>query len=372
MGELRHNMLRQQMQAELERAHAAEAKGNEHEAGEHYVKAGALARKLAYVAPREHAEEFFHSAGQYESMGNLIKTTEGRDRAESEEMIDKLIVTQKPGTTWEDIGGLEEAKHTLKEAIIMPFVGGRPDFVRITKSILLYGPPGTGKTLLAKASSNTLNATFFEAKASGLLSKYFGESSKIISSLFGKASDMQPSLIFLDEIDSIAPSRSGDINESSRRVLGEILEGMEGFGNKPDEKVIFIGATNKPWDLDDALLSRFQRKIYVPLPDAESRRKIFGIHLRGAQLSVNVNDLVKRSEGYSGRDIAALCQDAINTMIREKNPRLEDLTSKQLETYSLVTRELLPSDFDKAFEKVKPAMDSKSLDKYSEWENEFG
>ncbi|MCK4714157.1 MAG: AAA family ATPase, partial [Candidatus Aenigmarchaeota archaeon] len=114
----------------------------------------------------------------------------------------------------------------------IPFVGGRPDFVRITKSILLYGPPGTGKTLLAKASSNTLSATFFEAKASGLLSKYFGESSKIISSLFKKASDMQPSLIFLDEIDSIAPSRSGDINESSRRVLGEILEGMEGFSNK--------------------------------------------------------------------------------------------------------------------------------------------
>lgn len=372
MGELRQNMIRQQLQAELERAHAAEAKGSEKEAGEHYVKAGAIARKLAYQAPREHAEEFFHSASQYENVGNLIKTTEGQQRAESEAMIDKMVVTQKPSTKWEDIGGLDEAKHTLKEAIIIPFVKGRPDFVRITKSILLYGPPGTGKTLLAKASSNTLSATFFEAKASGLLSKYFGESSKIISSLFKKASDMQPSLIFLDEIDSIAPSRSGDINESSRRVLGEILEGMEGFSNKKDEKVIFIGATNKPWDLDDALLSRFQRKIHVPLPDAESRKMIFGIHLKGADLKVNINDLVKRSEGYSGRDIAALCQNAINIMVREKNPGLEDLTSKQLETYSLSTRELLPSDFDKAFEKVKPASDSKSLQKYNEWGMEFG
>ncbi len=372
MGELRENMLRQQMQAELEKAHKAEAAGNEKEAGSRYVKAGAIARKLAYVAPRARSEEFFHSASQYENVGNLIKTTEGEQRAESDEMIDKMIVTQKPSTKWEDIGGLAEAKGTLKEAIILPFVGGRPDFVKITKSILLYGPPGTGKTLLAKASSNTLNATFFEAKASGLLSKYFGESGKIISSLFGKAKDKQPSLIFLDEIDSIAPSRSGDINESSRRVLGEILEGMEGFSASKDDKVIFIGATNKPWDLDDALLSRFQRKIYVPLPDDESRKVIFGIHLKGAELSVNVGDLVRRSDGYSGRDIAALCQKAINNMIREKNPDLESLTSKQLETYKLETRELLPSDFDDAFEKVKPASDSSSLQKYADWEKEFG
>ncbi|MBN1896733.1 MAG: ATP-binding protein [Candidatus Aenigmarchaeota archaeon] len=372
MSELRHYMLRQQLQAELELAHKAEAAGKDKESGEHYVKAGALARKIAYSAPREHSEEFFHSAGQYESKGNVIKTTEGKDRAESDEMIDKLVVTQKPATKWEDIGGLDDAKHALREAIIMPFVGGKPDFVRTTKSILLYGPPGTGKTLLAKASSNTLSATFFEAKASGLLSKYFGESSKIISSLFQKAAEKQPSLIFLDEIDSLAPSRSGDINESSRRVLGEILEGMDGFSASKEDKVIFIGATNKPWDLDDALLSRFQRKVYVPLPDEESRKSIFTIHLKGAQLRLNINDLVKRSVGYSGRDIAALCQHAISSMVKEQNPELEDLTSKQLETYMLKTRELLPSDFDGAFEKIKPASDAKSLEKYSDWADEFG
>ncbi|MCD6496657.1 MAG: ATP-binding protein [Candidatus Aenigmarchaeota archaeon] len=371
MGEIRHYILRQQLQKELESAHAAESKGNDKEAGEHYVKAGAIARKLAYIAPREHAEEFFHSASQLENKGNVIRTTEGRDRAENTDLIDSMLVTQKPATSWDDIGGLEEAKHTLKEAIILPFIKARPDFVKITKSILLYGPPGTGKTLLAKASSNTLNATFFEAKASGLLSKYFGESSKIISSLFSKASEKQPSVIFMDEIDSLAPSRSSGIDESSRRVLGEILEGMDGFSARKDDKVIFIGATNKPWDLDDALLSRFQRKIYVPLPGPEARRSIFEIHLRGAGLNVNISDLVKRSEGYSGRDIAALCQHAISGMVKEENPGLEDLTSKQLESFSLKTRPLLPSDFDSAFEKIKPSCDAKSLEKYSEWENEF-
>lgn len=372
MGEIRHYILRQQLQKELESAHSAEAKGNDKEAGEHYVKAGAIARKLAYIAPREHAEEFFHSASQFESKGNVIKTTEGRERAESTELIDRMIVTQKPATSWDDIGGLEEAKHTIKEAIILPFVKARPEFVTITKSILLYGPPGTGKTLLAKASSNTLNATFFEAKASGLLSKYFGESSKIISSLFSKASDKQPSVIFMDEIDSLAPSRSSGIDESSRRVLGEILEGMDGFSARKEDKVIFIGATNKPWDLDDALLSRFQRKIYVPLPDPEARKAIFGIHLKGAGLNVNINELVRKSQGYSGRDIAALCQHAISTMVKEENPSLEELTSKQLDSFSLKTRPLLSLDFDSAFDKIKPSCDSAALDRYSEWEKTFG
>ncbi len=372
MGDLRQSILKQQMQAELEEARKLEAKGNAKEAGSHYVRAGALARKIAYNSPREDSEEFFHNAGQFESFGNIISTKQASDVRQSPDLADQLIVTQKPSTSWDDIGGLEEAKSTLKEAIIMPFIGGRPDFVKVTRSILLYGPPGTGKTLLAKASSNTLSATFFEAKASGMLSKYFGESSKIISSLFAKAEKMQPSLVFMDEIDSVASNRGRDIDDASRRVLGQLLEEMEGF-SRSNDKVIFIGATNKPWDLDDALISRFQRKVYVPLPDRESRQSIFGIHLKGAELgNVTVNDLVSRSEGYSGRDIASLCQAAINMMVREMNPGLHDMDAKTLEVYTLKTRELSKADFDAAFEKVKPSSDEKSLSKYSEWEREFG
>jgi SpoVK/Ycf46/Vps4 family AAA+-type ATPase len=373
MGELRQNILRQQLQAELEKAQQLEGQGKEKEAGVHYSKAGAMARKLAYQAPREDAEDFFQTASQYESLGKIIRTTDGHVRASSPDIIDQLIVTQKPSTTWEDIGGLEEAKKTLKQAIILPFVKGKPDFVTITKSILLYGPPGTGKTMLAKASSNTLNATFFEAKASSLLSKYFGESSKIISTLFGKARKMQPSLIFMDEIDSLAPSRDSGIDESSRRVVGQMLSEMEGFEGRRDEKVLFMGATNKPWDIDDALLSRFQRKIFVPLPDAESRKVIFELHLKGADLSkVNIEKLLSDSAGYSGRDIAALCQEAISLMIREKNPDLENLSAKQLEVYTLDTRGMLPEDFAKAFEKVKPSSKVDTLDKYDDWGKEFG
>ncbi len=373
MGELRQNILKQQLQLELDTARRLESEGKEKEAGTHFLKAGMISRRLAYQAPREDAEDFFQTASQYESVGKIITTTTGYVRAKSPDTIDQLIVTQKPATKWEDIGGLEEAKKTLKHAIIMPFVRGRPDFVDVAKSILLYGPPGTGKTMLAKASSNTLSATFFEAKGSGLLSKFFGESSKIISGLFSKARKMQPSLIFMDEIDSIAAKREGGIDESSRRVLGQMLSEMDGFDSRREDKVLFMGATNKPWDLDDALLSRFQSKIYVPLPDGASRKAIFEVHLMGADLSgVNLQELVDNSAGYSGRDIAGLCQEAVTNMITEKNPGLEDLTAKQLEIYTLGTREMLPSDFGHAFGKVKPSSKEPVLEKYDDWQNEFG
>jgi len=373
MGELRENMLKQQMQSELEKARSLEAAGKEKQAGAYYARAGAIARRLAYVAPREHAEDFFDTASQLESAGNIMKSTTSESRSISESMIKQMIVSQKPTTKWEEIGGLEEVKKDLKEAIVLPFVGGKPDFVKTTKSILLYGPPGTGKTLLAKASSNTLSATFFEAKASALLSKYFGESSKIITALFGKAKDMQPSMIFMDEIDSIAPSRGRDIDEASRRVLGQVLEEMDGFSSRKEDKVIFIGATNKPWDLDDALLSRFQRKVYVPLPDSESRKSILGIHLSGADVSsVDMERLVSQTDGFSGRDISSLCMEAINQMVREKNPGLDRLTAKQLETYSMETRPLKDDDFASALSKIKPSAAGHSIEKYREWEKEFG
>jgi katanin p60 ATPase-containing subunit A1 len=372
MGDLRNSILKQQMQAELGEARRLESEGKGKDAGAHYVKAGAIARMLAYESPRERSEEYFHSAGQYETVGNIIKSKQPREVSKSPDMAEQLIVSQKPSTTWDDIGGLEEAKDTLKDAIIMPFVGGKPDFVKATRTILLYGPPGTGKTLLAKASSNTLSATFFEAKASGLLSKYFGESSKIISSLFDKAEDMQPSLVFMDEIDSVAASRSGGIDDASRRVLGQLLQELEGFSTSR-EKVIFIGATNRPWDLDDALLSRFQRKIYVPLPDAESRKRIFEIHLGSADLGdIDVGDLVSMSEGYSGRDIASLCQAAINVMVRERNRGMDSMDAKALENYTLSTRPLAKADFEKAFGKVRPASDERMLSRYVSWEKEFG
>jgi vacuolar protein-sorting-associated protein 4 len=165
------------------------------------------------------------------------------------------IVSEKPNVKWEDVAGLESAKNSLKEAIILPskfpdiFVGIRKPW----KGILLYGPPGTGKTFLAKACATQANSTFFSISSSDLMSKYVGESEKLIKSLFELAREKQPSIIFIDEIDSLAGARSEGENDSSRRVKTEFMVQMQGVGNANAGGVLVLGATNLPWAIDSAI-----------------------------------------------------------------------------------------------------------------------
>ncbi len=373
MGELRHSLLKQQLQHEIDTAKKLESEGKSKQAVAHYQRAASIYRRLAYVAPREYAESFFQSASQYETMSNVISSTTPYTRAKSPEAIDSMVISEKPTVKWDDIGGLEEVKREVKEAIILPMIHKKPDFVEAPRTILLYGPPGTGKTLLAKAASNTLQANFFEARTSTLLSKYFGESSKIVSMLFEKARKSQPSIIFMDEFDSVMISRDSGIQESTRRVVSQLLMEIEGFATEPDEKVILIAATNKPWDLDDAMVSRFQRRIYTPLPDLEARKQIFEIHLKGVSLAeITINKLAEMGEGYSGRDIASVCREAIMLMVREQNPKLEELTPAQIEKYAMNYRSLTKEDFDRSFSKVKRTVDEKTIRKYEEWGEQLG
>lgn len=372
MGDLRENILRQELQREIEEAKRLERGGNRKEASEHYLRASEIYRRIAYNAPPERAQEMFGVASKYETFGKaLVKGTPEPEM--QEEIISTLIVSQKPEVSWDDIGGLDEAKKDIREAIILPFVKTKPPYIKAPRTILLYGPPGSGKTLLAKASSNTLSATFFEARMPTLLSKYFGESQKLINALFEKAKKTQPSLIFIDELDSVAMSRDSNIDESTRRVLAQLLTEIEGFNTSKDERVLIMGATNKPWDLDDAVVSRFQKRIYVPLPDDRARRAILQIHLEGADISeINMSSLVERTGGFSGRDLASLCRQVITNMVREQNPNIERLTVKELESYSLKYRSLQVKDFDSAFEKIKPTTHPKDIEKYEGWRKEFG
>lgn len=374
MGDLRESILRRELQKEVDEAKRLESEGRIKEASEHYLRASEIYRRVAYKATGGKAEEMFGVASKYETVGKALgKEKPAADSEMPAEVIDSLIVSQKPETVWEGIGGLEEAKKDIREAIILPFVKAKPPYIKAPRTILLYGPPGSGKTMLAKASSNTLDATFFEARMPTLLSKYFGESQKLINALFEKARKSQPSLIFIDELDSMAMSRDSDIDESTRRVLSQLLTEIEGFNTKKDERVLIMGATNKPWDLDDAVVSRFQKRIYVPLPDKEARKAILMIHLEEADLSsINLNELSEKTEGFSGRDLASLCQEAITRMVREQNPNIENLTVKELEVYSLKYRPLKPEDFDASFEKTKPTVQAADVEKYENWRKEFG
>lgn len=380
--QLKDRLLKMQLQKEIETARVLESEGKMREASEHYLRAAGIYRRVAYDSPMDVANDVFHMASQYENFSRalinkaamrIMKAEKPGEGDEKDNHIDSLIVSQKPGTKWDDIGGLEDVKTEIKEAIILPFVGSKPDYVKCPRTILLYGPPGTGKTLLAKASSNTLSATFFEARISSLLSKYFGESNKLVNALFAKARRMQPSLIFMDELDSLAISRDSNIDESTRRVLGQLLTEIEGFASSTGDKVLIMGATNKPWDLDDAILSRFQKKIHIPLPEKVARKIILQIHLHGADLSrISISDLAEMTEGFSGRDLSNLCQEAVSRMILELNTSMERLTVKELETYRLAHRPLEEGDFSSAMEKIKPSIQKEDLEKYDEWKQGFG
>lgn len=372
MEDLRQNILRQELSREVDQAKKLEGEGKNKEASEHYLRASEIYRRIAYNAPKDKSEEMFGFASKYETFGKALVRSKSEPEIH-EDMINSLIVSEKPDVDWEGIGGLDDTKQNIREAIILPFIQGKPVYVKSPRAILLYGPPGSGKTMLAKASSNTLDATFFEARMPTLLSKYFGESQKLINALFAKAKEKQPSLIFIDELDSVAMSRDSNIDESTRRVLSQLLTEIEGFNTKKEEKILIMGATNKPWDLDDAVISRFQKRIYVPLPGDRARRAILQIHLEGADLEgIEMNSLVEKTNGFSGRDIASLCQEAIINMVRDQNPSIEKLTVKELETYSLKYRRMETRDFDSAIEKVKPSTQEKEIEKYQEWKNEFG
>jgi len=373
MGELRESLLKQQLQREIDLAKRLEAEGKTRQATVHYKTAASIYRRLAYVAPREHAEALFSAASQYEGMSDVMGSTTKKERSESPEMIDRMLICEKPTVRWEDIGGLRDVEREVREAIVLPMVKGKPDFVEAPRTLLLYGPPGTGKTLIAKAASNTLKANFFEARTSMLLSKFYGESEKIIGMLFEKARKNSPSIIFMDEFDAIMLTRDSGVHEATRRVISQLLVEIEGFSTDKDEKVILIAATNRPWDLDDAMISRFHRKVYVPLPDAEARKQIFEIHTKGLELSgVTIGQLAGMSDAYSGRDIASVCREAIMLMIRQQNPNMEEMTAAQIEKYAMHYRPLTRDDFEHAFSKVKRTVNDKMISRYEEWKEKTG
>ncbi|NJE60194.1 ATP-binding protein [Thermococcus sp. 21S7] len=290
--------------------------------------------------------------------------------------VENLITKSK--VKWKDIGGLDEVKMLMMETVVISALQ-RPESIQPWKGILLFGPPGTGKTLLASAAAGSLNATFFSVKASNVLSKYFGESTKIISALYEVARERAPSIVFMDEIDALTTKRSGDQSEASRRMLATLLTELDGFQDKgSDVLVLTLAATNTPWDLDEAVLSRFPRRIYVPLPDEKATKEIIRINTRGLDISkLDLDAIAEESVRrlYSGRDLKNLCQEAIWHMIREENRnlhKLAELPFEELRKRSLRTRPLEMRDFEEAFKRIKSPLTRRDIERYEKWAEEFG
>jgi len=292
-------------------------------------------------------------------------------KSQAENLISSSLVR------WDDIGGLEETKRLLMETIVVAGLQ-RPESVKPWKGVLLFGPPGTGKTMLASACAGSLDATLFNVQGDKVTSKYFGESSKILSAVYDAAKEKAPSIVFMDEIDGVAANRNADASEASKRMLSTLLTTMDGFSSKKNNILILtLAATNAPWDLDDAILSRFPRRIYVPLPDKQTTHAILKLHTKDIGSDCDLEKIAVEcvKKCYSGRDLSTISQKAIHTMVNDKNPNLHELARlpfEELKKRKLNTRPLVLADFNEAMNTTNPPVNSITLSKYEQWNKEFG
>lgn len=295
-------------------------------------------------------------------------------------VIARDIFVDNPGVKWTDIVGLNDAKRVLREAVVMPlkypqlFEGKK--LLTPWKGVLLHGPPGTGKTLLAKAVAGE-GTTFFNISASTLVSKWRGDSEKLIRIMFELARYHAPSTIFIDELDAIMSKRSSDDeHEASRRMKTEMLTQMDGLVQS-DALVFVLAASNFPFDLDPALLRRLEKRILVPLPEIESRENMFRTFLTSdiADQNIDFNDFAKRTEKYSGSDIRLVCKEAAMEPLRKLMSNLQDkygenYLDEQLDEemhLDLITQE----DLETALKRTSTSA-VYDMSKYQEWQSKFG
>ncbi|MCE7749633.1 MAG: AAA family ATPase [Candidatus Heimdallarchaeota archaeon] len=364
------------------KAYSFDKEKNYSEAIPHYLDAAeALMKAIKFERNPQVARSLKKKANMYISRARelrelLEKRKERKSKAGSDDEEEKLenaisdiIVTEKPNISLSDIAGLETAKQTLREAIVLPLM--RPDLFsgarKPWKGILLFGPPGCGKTLLAKATAAEVEATFFNVSASSIISKWLGESEKLVKQLFELADEKQPSIIFIDEVDALAGARGGE-HDAMRRVKTELLTSMDGLSSSETDRIVTVGATNMPESIDGAFRRRFERRIYIPLPDLPAREAIFLFNTKGVELAEDADFevLAEITEGYSGSDIAMVCREAIMTPIRELD------MAGAIEDTSVAARAVTQDDFLEAIESISPSVSDDEIEKYDNWNEEFG
>jgi transitional endoplasmic reticulum ATPase len=269
------------------------------------------------------------------------------------------VMVQAPTTRWEDVGGVDEARERLREGVELPLKS--PDAfrrmgIRPAKGFLLYGPPGTGKTLLAKATAREAEANFIAVKSSDLLSKWYGESEQQIARLFARARQVAPTVIFIDELDSLVPARGGGLGEPqvTERVVNTILSEMDGLEDLGS--VVVIGATNRPNLIDPALLrpGRFDELIYVSVPDREGRRKILAIHTGKMPLAadVDLDALAERTERFTGADLEDLVRRAGLFALRG-SIEAREVTMNEFEAALGETRASVTEEMEREYEQIQ-------------------
>lgn len=291
--------------------------------------------------------------------------------------VSAVVPPGEVGVRFDDVGALEDVKDALNELVILPMrrpeLFSRGNLLRPCKGILLFGPPGTGKTLLAKALATEAGANFISITGSTMTSKWFGDAEKLTKALFSFASRLAPVVIFVDEVDSLLGARGGAYeHEATRRMRNEFMAAWDGLRSKDSERILILGATNRPFDLDDAVIRRLPRRLYVDLPDAENRKKILNIILGQENLEpgFEVDKLASMTEGYSGSDLKNLCIAAAYRPVQE----LLEEEKKGSKNSSPTPRPLNVDDFLQSKSKVAPsvAYDAASMNELRKWNEQYG
>jgi len=290
-----------------------------------------LERVEGYMRRAEELRDYINKQNELDKNSNGGSATAKKGDKEEDHDTEKAklrgalagaIVQENPDISWDDVIGLDNAKDSLKETVILPtrfpqlFTGKRKPF----KGILLFGPPGTGKSYLAKAVATEADSTFFSVSSADLISKWQGESEKLVRNLFELARESEGgrAIIFIDEVDSLCGSRSEGESDSMRRVKTEFLVQMDGVGNSGGQLLV-LGATNIPWELDAAIRRRFEKRVYIPLPDAEARTAMVKLNLGDTPNNLTEDEFDKTgeiTEGSSGADIKILVKEALMQPLR--------------------------------------------------------
>uniref|UniRef100_A0A182TGL4 Fidgetin-like protein 1 n=1 Tax=Anopheles melas TaxID=34690 RepID=A0A182TGL4_9DIPT len=321
-------------------------------------------------------------SGQYRGYSNDNSSNEDSQEDEIDERLRNIdpkmvelirseIMDRFQPLSWDDIAGLEYAKTIIKEAVVWPIL--RPDiFTGLRKpprGILLFGPPGTGKTLIGKCIASQSKSTFFSISASSLTSKWIGDGEKMVRALFAVAAVHQPAVVFIDEIDSLLCQRSDTEHESSRRLKTEFLVQLDGAATAEDERILIVGATNRPQELDEAARRRLVKRLYIPLPERSARIQILNRLLDRERNSLETDEIARigdLTEGFSGADMKVLCHEASMGPIRSiPFDQLGDIAKDQV-------RPICYEDFRLALTKVKASVSQHDLKQYVVWDRTYG